>query len=125
MSSNLRTSSQKPQAVMLTQILLYLAAVVNLFNGFYSIGSNNSLKMTLAAIMILFGLVAIWVASRLGQPIPSRRNHAIVLASILILLRIVEYFVWHNFGFLVGIILPVLVVWRLGKTEAKEWYGAN
>ncbi|NUU62169.1 hypothetical protein [Paenibacillus agri] len=125
MSSNLRTSSQKPQAVMLTQILLYLAAVVNLFNGFYSIGSNNSLKMTLAAIMILFGLVAIWVASRLGQPIPSRRNHAIVLASILILLRIVEYFVWHNFGFLVGIILPVLVVWRLGKTEAKEWYSAN
>ncbi|MFE4712432.1 hypothetical protein ACFRAM_16290 [Paenibacillus sp. NPDC056722] len=125
MSSNLRTSSQKPQAVMLTQILLYLAAVVNLFNGFYSIGSNNSLKMTLATIMILFGLVAIWVASRLGQPIPSRRNHAIVLASILILLRIVEYFVWHNFGFLVGIILPVLVVWRLGKTEAKEWYGAN
>jgi hypothetical protein len=125
LSSNLRTSRQKPQAVMLTQILLYLAGVVNLYNGFYSIGSDNSVKMTLAAIMILFGLVAIWVASRLGQPIPSRRNHAIVLASILILLRIVEYFVWHNFGFLVGIILPILVVWRFGKTEAKEWFGAN
>ncbi|MFC3746814.1 hypothetical protein [Paenibacillus sp. GCM10012306] len=125
MSSNVRTGSKKPSAVMLTQILLYLAAVVNLFNGFYSIGSQQTMKVVLAAVMIIFGIVALWVASRLGYPAPSRRQNAVLLASILIVLRIVEYFVWHNLGFLVGIILPILVVWRLNKTEAKEWFGSH
>lgn len=125
MSSQMQSESKKPSSVMLTQVLFYLAAVVNLFNGFYSVGSVEASKKILAVVMIIFGIAAVWVASRLGHRHPSRRDQALVLAWILIALRIVEYFVWHNFGFLLGIILPILVVWRLNKLEAKEWFGTR
>jgi uncharacterized membrane protein YhaH (DUF805 family) len=125
MSNQVQHTSKKPSAILLTQILFYLAAIVNLVNGFYAIGSDATNKMILAVVMIIFGIASVLVAARLGHRDASRRNHAIILAWVLIVLRIVEYTVWLNLGFLLGIILPILMLWRLNKAEAKSWYGLS
>ena len=119
---NTGSHAKKPQAVKFAQILLYLAAALNVVNGLYSFGSPGFVKKILCAAMILFGIAAIYVAARMNVPEASRRQAAVALAGILIALRIAEYAIWMNFGFLLGIILPVLVIWRLNGAEAKAWY---
>ncbi|WP_042160872.1 hypothetical protein [Paenibacillus gorillae] len=123
MSNDPGEQAQKPAAVLITQLLLYLAAIVNIVNGIYAIGNIETMKAVLAAVMIIFGAAAAWAAYRLSQPEASRRNYAVALAWLLIVLRLIEYFVWQNIGFLLGIILPILVLWRLNKPEMKAWYG--
>ncbi|MFF2089224.1 hypothetical protein [Paenibacillus sp. NPDC058174] len=120
--SNDLAQAQKPAAVLITQLLLYLGAIVNIVNGIYAIGNVETMKAVLAAVMIIFGIAAAWVAYRLSQPEASRRNYAVALAWIMVVLRLIEYFVWHNIGFLLGVILPILVLWRLYKAETRAWY---
>ncbi|GGG68164.1 hypothetical protein [Paenibacillus radicis (ex Gao et al. 2016)] len=122
MSNDLGAKAQKPAAILITQVLLYLAAIVNIVNGIYAIGNVEKVKVVLAVVMIVFGAAAAWVAYRLSQPEASSRNYAVALAWILIVLRLIEYSVWHNIGFLLGVILPILVLWRLYKRETKAWY---
>lgn len=40
----------------------------------------------------------------------------------MIVLRLTEFAVWHNAGFIIGVILPVFVIWRLSSQEAKTWF---
>ncbi|WP_163854776.1 hypothetical protein [Paenibacillus elgii] len=122
MPSNQEARAKKPPTVTFVQILIYLAAMLNVFNGVYSIGSAEMVKKIICIVMVVFGFVALYVASRLNTPDTSRRSAAIVLSGILILLRIVEFAVWHNIGFLLGVILPIIVIWRLNNSEAKAWF---
>ncbi|MBE9916688.1 hypothetical protein G8C92_21970 [Paenibacillus donghaensis] len=122
MLNNHETRTQKPSAVSLAQILIYLAAVLNIVNGIYSFGSTGIIKKLLCIGMIVFGAAAFWVAARLGHPHRSRLTAAIALSIILIILRLLEFSVWHNIGFLLGVILPILVIWRLNSAEAKSWF---
>jgi len=121
-TNGFKAVSQKPAEVTFSQILLYLAAAVNLINGIYSIGNESPAKKVLSFAMIIFGAAAVWAAARLGRPDPSRLKQALILAWILIVLRIVEFFIWYNLGFLLGIILPVLVIWRLTRAEVQNWF---
>ncbi|MFD0679319.1 MULTISPECIES: hypothetical protein [unclassified Paenibacillus] len=125
MSNGLRANSKKPAVVTFAQILLNFAAVMNLVNGFYSFGNEEVLKKALAVAMIIFGAAAIWAATRLALPAVSGRKVAIGLSWILIALRLIEFAVWHNLGFLLGLILPLIVLWRLNSDEAKAWYDQN
>ncbi|MEC0180746.1 hypothetical protein P4H61_04450 [Paenibacillus peoriae] len=113
---------RKPRVVTFVQILIYLAAILNVFNGIYSFGSAEMIKKVLCIVMIVFGIVAVYVASRLNIPAASPLNAAFVLSGILIVLRIVEFAVWHSIGFLLGVILPIIVIWRLNSPEAKAWF---
>ncbi|BBI34112.1 hypothetical protein [Cohnella abietis] len=122
MTSERRANTEKPMVVVTTQILLYLAAIVNVGNGIISLSSDETIKIILSVVMIAFGLAAAWVAARLGVPEASRLNTAVTLSVILIVLRIVEFSVWHSVGFLLGVILPVIVIWRLRSPEAKSWF---
>lgn len=63
MESYIRGVSKKPAAVMFTQILIYLAAAVNLVNGIFSLGSEGIEKKILSLAMIILGIAAIWVAA--------------------------------------------------------------
>ncbi|KEQ22488.1 hypothetical protein [Paenibacillus tyrfis] len=114
--------SKKPPVVTFVQVLIYAAALLNIVNGFYSFGSAGMLKKTLCIAMISFGVAAVWIVARLNYPEESRRKAAIALSGILIALRIVEFAVWYNVGFLLGLILPVFVIWRLNSSEAKAWF---
>ncbi|MHA7582915.1 hypothetical protein ACX12E_21425 [Paenibacillus vandeheii] len=40
----------------------------------------------------------------------------------MIVLRLIEFAVWLNVGFIIGVILPVFVIWRLSTQEAKTWF---
>ncbi len=122
MQSNQEVRSMKPSAVTFVQILFYLAALLNIVNGIFSFGSPGIVKKTLCIAMILFGIAAVFVAYRLNLPRGSRRQAAIVLSCILIVLRIIEFAVWGSIGFLLGVILPVIVIWRLYSSEAKAWF---
>ncbi|WP_046507124.1 hypothetical protein [Paenibacillus riograndensis] len=102
--------------------MIYLAAVLNIVNGVLSFGSAGILKKILCMTMIIFGLAAVWAASRLNIPNVTSRYAAIVLSGILIVLRIVEFTVWHNIGFLLGVVLPIIVIWRLNSTEVRDWF---
>ncbi|WP_088832422.1 hypothetical protein [Paenibacillus tyrfis] len=122
MYNNQAARSKKPPVVTFVQILIYAAALLNIVNGFYSFGSAGMLKKTLCIAMISFGVAAVWIAARLSYPDESRRKAAIVLSGVLITLRIVEFAVWYNVGFLLGIILPAFIIWRLNSPEAKAWF---
>ncbi|WP_187274611.1 hypothetical protein [Paenibacillus sp. N3.4] len=119
MISNSSTRSKQPTVVLFIQILIYLAVVINLVNGMLTIGDEGIAKKMVSLGMIIFGFAAIWVAVRLSTRSPSRQKNAIVLSIILIVLRIIEFTIWHSVGFLLGILLPVLVIWRLNSPEAK------
>ncbi|SFM16926.1 hypothetical protein SAMN03159341_11911 [Paenibacillus sp. 1_12] len=123
MIQELMANSKKPAVVTFTQILIYLNAIVNIGNGIYSLGSEGIVKITLSIAMIILGIAAIWVATRLNTPIASRLRSAIVLSCILIVLRLIEFTVWHSFGLLLGTVLPILVIWRLNSMESKKWFG--
>ncbi|GAA3401796.1 hypothetical protein ACFFNY_34415 [Paenibacillus hodogayensis] len=116
------TFTKKPPAVTFAQVLLYLAALLNVGNGIYSLGSTDAVKTAICIAMIVFGIAAAFVASRLNKPDPARRQAAIALCGVLIVLRIVEFAVWSSIGFLLGLILPVLVIWRVSGPEAKAWF---
>ncbi|WP_269880320.1 hypothetical protein [Paenibacillus gyeongsangnamensis] len=112
----------KPTVVRFAQALIYLAAILNVINGVFSLGSAGMVKKTLCIAMIIFGVAAVYIATCLNNPNASGRNAAIVLSGILIALRIVEFAVWHNIGFLLGVILPIIVIWRLNSSEARAWF---
>ncbi|TVY04290.1 hypothetical protein [Cohnella terricola] len=114
--------ADKPRTLTIVQILLYAAAVLNIANGFISFASTDMLKKLLSAAMVLFGIAALLVASRLSIPKVVHLRAAIVLSSVLLVLRIAEYAVWHNIGFLLGAILPILVIWRLNDSDVKTWF---
>ncbi len=57
----------RPAAIRLTEILIYLAAIVNIINGIYWIGSSDSLKRWLCVAMIVVGVTAAFIGFRL-QP---------------------------------------------------------
>jgi hypothetical protein len=123
MNNVTKSSVERPAEVRVTQILIYLTAVVNIFNGIYSIGGGGTVKTILAVCMIIFGVAAIWIGGRLKSPGESPWKMAFSFAVILIVLRIIEFLVWRNNGFLIGIILPILVIWRLNSPEARAWFG--
>ncbi|MEK8128702.1 hypothetical protein WMW72_12380 [Paenibacillus filicis] len=123
MNQELQASSKKPVVISTIQILLYIAAAIHVFNGIVSLGAEGMEKKIISLAMILFGIASVWVAARLSTPHPARRQSVIVLAVLLIVLRVVEFTVWHSYGFLLGILLPILVIWRLNSQEAKAWFG--
>lgn len=122
MNHNEASALKKPSAVTFVQVLMYFTAVINVVNGFLSFGSTGLFKKTLCIAMILVGCAAVYVAARLNKPSESNRRAAIVLSGILIALRIVEFAVWYDIGFLIGMILPVFVIWRLNRSEARSWF---
>ncbi|WP_427052364.1 hypothetical protein [Paenibacillus sp. TC-CSREp1] len=122
MTNGLQASAKKPSAVTFTQILFYLAAAVNIVNGIYSLGSQGTVKKLICLAMIVVGVASIWVGARLSAPHVSRRSLAISLSVVIIVLRLIEFAVWQSIGFLLGVILPVLIIWRLNSTEAKNWF---
>lgn len=115
----------KPPAVTTVQILLYLSCVVNVVNGLLSWGSGTMEKKLLSLAMILFGIASVWVAVRLRTPKAEHRRLAIGFSIALLAFRIVEYTVWHSYGFVLGMLLPVLILWRLNSSEAKAWFGVR
>lgn len=122
MQTNQEARAIKPAAVTFIQILLYLTALINIVNGIFSFGSPGMVKKILCIAMILFGIAAVFVAYRLSIPEAPQRQAAIVLSGILIVLRIIEFTVWGSIGFLLGVILPVIVIWRLYSSEVKTWF---
>ncbi|RXZ80285.1 hypothetical protein EBB07_19165 [Paenibacillaceae bacterium] len=122
MPTHQETYLKKPPLIQFIQILIYFAAVLNMINGIYSFGSAGLIKKGLCIAMILFGAAAVVVAARLNLPDNSRRRAAIILCGILVVLRIVEFVVWNSIGFVFGIILPIIIIWRLNSPEAKAWF---
>lgn len=53
-------NAKKPSAITAVQILLYLAALVNVVNGFLAIGDTGIVKKIVSAAMILIGTAALW-----------------------------------------------------------------
>lgn len=123
MTNGTQAGAKKPAAVTLAQVLMYLAAAANIVNGIYSLGSEGTVKKLLCLSMIVVGAASIWVGARLSDPHASRRSFAVSLSIVMIVLRLIEFAVWQSIGFLLGVILPVLVIWRLSGTEAKNWFG--
>lgn len=122
MNNTKATDSHQPAAVRLIQILIYLAAVFNVINGLYSFGSPDSLKKWISITMIATGVAAAYVGFRMQNPSATGRTTAIVISVIMIVLRLIEFAVWLNVGFIIGVILPVFVIWRLSTQEAKTWF---
>lgn len=116
-------NAKKPSAITAVQILLYLAALVNVVNGFLAIGDTGIVKKIVSAAMILIGTAALWAGLQLNTPTAARRNGTLVLCVLMIVLRVIEYAIWSSVGFLLGIILPVLVIWRLSSAETRQWFG--
>ncbi|MET3546952.1 hypothetical protein ABID47_003568 [Paenibacillus favisporus] len=122
MSNHRRIESTKPPIVTFVQILFYATAVINGINGIYSLGSPGMVKKALCVIMILTAIASVYAAYRLSIPALFSRYAANVLCTILIVTRIAEFAAWHSTGFLLGIILPVIVLWRINSPEAKAWF---
>nr|WP_145402041.1 hypothetical protein [Paenibacillus xylanexedens] len=125
MKNGLQASGKKPSTVTFAQILLYLAAAVNIVNGIYSLGGEGTLNKWICLAMIVVGVASIWAGARLSYPHTSRRSFAFSLSIVMIVMRLIEFAVWQSIGLLLGVILPVIIIWRLNSTEAKGWFGLN
>ncbi|MFF2480971.1 hypothetical protein [Paenibacillus sp. NPDC058071] len=112
-------SSNRPASLWIVQLLLYFSGGLNIVNGIISFGSADAVKKSLSIAMLVLGVAAIFVALRLSTPKPASLRAAVVLSIVMIVLRIAEYAVWHSVGFLLGIILPIVVLWRLNSPEIK------
>ncbi|QLG40413.1 hypothetical protein HW560_21405 [Paenibacillus sp. E222] len=123
MLNGTQATAKKPATVTFVQVLMYLAAAVNIVNGMYSLGSEGTVKKLLCLAMIVVGSASIWVGARLNDRHPSRRSYAISLSIVIIMLRLIEFAILQNIGFLIGVILPVVIIWRLSSLEAKKWFG--
>lgn len=123
MTNGAQANSKKPATITFAQVLMYLAAAVNFVNGIYSLGSEGTVKKLLSLAMIVIGLTSIWVGARLNDRQASRRTYAVSLSIVIIMLRLIEFAVWQSIGLLLGVILPVILIWRLSSNEAKEWFG--
>ncbi|UPK41310.1 MULTISPECIES: hypothetical protein [Paenibacillus] len=122
MNNTKRIDSHRPAVIRLIQMLMYLAAFVNIINGIYSINSLDFLKKWLCIAMIVVGLAAAYVGFLLNSPSATSRTAVITLSVAMIGLRLIEFAVWQNVGFIIGVILPVLVIWKLRSQESKTWF---
>lgn len=112
----------RPRDVTVTRVLMLLTGFGNVVNGLLEqnptyVGSTR----VFGWLLVAFGVVCWVVTWRLRRP--GRRWYEVLVAvlAVLVVIRVYQVIRFSTFVPAAGLILPLLVFWRLRKPAVRDW----
>jgi alpha-beta hydrolase superfamily lysophospholipase len=112
----------RPRDVTVVRVLMLLTGFSNVVNGLLEQNpSYVTATRVFGWLLVAFGLVCWVVTWRLRHP--GRRHYEllVVVLAVLVVIRVYQVIRFSTFVPAAGLVLPLLVYWRLRKPAVRAW----
>lgn len=115
-----------PRDVTIVRVLLVLTGFTSALNGLLEQNPTYATSTRVFGwVLVAFGVGCWWLVFRLRRPGPRTLAEVYALLVLLVAIRIYQIVRFQTAAPAGGLILPVLVYWRLRRPQVRDWLAGN